>query len=133
MLVMIFIILVGNWHPEAIKKVYRDFYLKLLESLPMNDAAFLQLIKDQNLFSGDLAEQVQARVTRMEKAAWFLDNAIDCPVRIDKFEPLFKLLTVMADEVYLKNDYLKQLAVEIQQELDKETSVITMKETTRGY
>ena len=133
MLVMIFIILVGNWHPEVIKKVYRDFHLKLLESLPMNDAAFLQLIKDQNLFSGNLAEQVQARITRMEKAAWFLDNAIDCPVRIDKFEPLFKLLTVMADEVYLKNDYLKQLAVEIQQELDKETSVITMKETTRGY
>ena len=38
---MIFIILVGNWHPEAIKKVYRDFHLKLLESLPMHNAAFL--------------------------------------------------------------------------------------------
>ena len=103
MLVMIFIILVGNWHPEAIKKVYRDFHLKLLESLPMHDVAFLELLKDQNLFSGDLAEQVQARVTRMEKAAWFLDNAIDCPLCIDKFEPLFKLLTIMADEIYLKN------------------------------
>ena len=99
----------------------------------MHNATFLQLIKDQNLFSGDLAEQVQARVTRMEKAAWFLDNAIDCPVCIDKFEPLFKLLTVMTDEVYLKNDSLKQLAVEIEQELDKETSVITMKGTARGY
>ena len=133
MLVMIFIVLVGNWHPEAIKKVYRDFHLKLLESLPMHEAAFLELIKDQDLFSGDLAEQVQAKVTRMEKAAWFLDNAIDCPVRIDKFEPLLKLLTVMADEVYLKNDFLKQLAVEIEQELDKETSVVTMKGTARGY
>ena len=99
----------------------------------MHDAAFLELIKDQDLFSGDLAEQVQAKVTRMEKAAWFLDNAIDCPVRIHKFEPWFKLLTVMANEVYLKNDSLKQLAVEIEQELDKETSVITMKGTARGY
>ena len=93
----------------------------------------LELIKDQDLFSGDLAEQVQARVTRMEKAAWFLDNAIDWLVLIDKFEPLFKLLAVMADEVYLKNDYLRQLAVEIEQELDKETSVITMRGTARGY
>ena len=93
MLVMIFVILVGNWHPEAIKKVYRDFHLKLLESLPMHDAAFLELIKDQNLFSGDLRGQAQARATRMEKAAWFLDNAIDCPLRIDKFEPLFTCKT----------------------------------------
>ena len=133
MLVMIFIILVGNWHPEAIKKVYRDFHLKLLESLPMHDAIFIELLKDQNLFSGDLRGQVQARATRMEKAAWFLDSAIDCPLCIDKFEPLFKLLTVMADEVCLKNDSLKQLAVEIEQELNKETSVIAMKGTATGY
>ena len=130
---MIFVILVGNWHPEAIKEVYKKFHLKLLKSLPMDDVVLLELLKGQNLFSGDLREQVQARATTMEKAAWFLDVAIDRPLHIDNFEPLCKLLTVMSDEVHLNNDSLKQLATEIKQEVDKETSLTTMKGTARGY
>ena len=113
--------------------MYRDFSLKLLESLPMDDVVFLELLKDHNLFSGDLKEQVQARATRREKAVWFLDNAIDRPLSIDNFEPLCKLLTVMTDEVHLNNDSLKQLAYTMKQELEKETSIITMSRTARGY
>ena len=129
---MIVIILIGNWHPEVAKKVYREFRLKLLESLPMLDAVFLELLKHQNLFPGDLKEQVLARDTRMGKAVWFLDNAIEHPLNIDNFNPLCKLLTAMADEMYLKNDFLKQLATKIEQELDKETSFITTKEVSEG-
>ena len=121
---MIIIILIGIWHPEATKKVYRDFYLKLLESLPMDDIVFLGLLKHQNLLPGDLKQQIQAKATRMEKAAWFLDNAIEHPLNIGNFEPLCKLLTVMANELHLKNDSLKQLAAKIEQELDEETSVV---------
>ena len=130
---IIITLLIGNWHPQGIKKVYRDFSLKLLESLPMNDIVFLELLKDHDLFSGDLKEQVQARATRREKAVWFLDNAIDRPLSIDNFEPLCKLLTVMTDEIHLNNDCLKQLAMRIKEELEKETSIITMSETARGY
>ena len=129
---MIIIILIGNWHPEVTKKVYRDFNLKLLESLPMHDAVFLELLKHQNLFPGDLKEQVLARDTRIGKAVWFLDNAIEQPLNIDNFNPLCKLLTAMTDEMYLKNDSLKQLATKIEQELDKETSFITTKEVAEG-
>ena len=125
-------ILTGNWHPEATKSVYRDFHLKLLESLPMGDVLFLELLKHQNLLPGDLKQQVQTKATRMEKAVWFLDNAIEHSLNIDNFEPLCKLLTVMADEIYLKNIALKQLAAEIEQELDKQTSLITVKGTARG-
>ena len=63
----------------------------------------------------------------------FLDVAIDRPLHIDNFEPLCKLLTVMTDEVHLNNDSLEQLATEIKQEVDKETSLTTMKGTARGY
>ena len=125
-------ILTGNWHPEATKNVYRDFHLKLLESLPMGDVLFLELLKHQSLLPGDLKQQVQAKATRMEKAVWFLDNAIEHSLNIDNFEPLCKLLTVMADEMYLKNIALKQLAAEIEQELNKQTSLITVKRTARG-
>lgn len=104
----------------------------MLESLPMDDVVFLELLKYQKLFPGDLKQQVQARATRMEKALWFLDNAIACPLNINNFEPLCKLLTVMTDEMYLNNDSLKQLATKIEQELEKETSLITMKEVAKG-
>ena len=99
----------------------------------MDDAVFLELLKDHNLFSGDLKGQVQARATKMEKAVWFLDNAIDRPLDINDFEPLCKLITAMTDEIYLNNNSLRQLASKIEQELEKETSLISMKETTRGY
>ena len=97
----------------------------------MGDVLFLELLKHQDLSPGDL-KQVQAKATRMEKAAWFLDNAIEHPLNVDNFEPLCKLLTVMVDEMYLKNIALKQLAAEIEQELDKQTSLITVKGTAKG-
>ena len=98
----------------------------------MGDVLFLELLKHQNLLPGDLKQQVQAKATRMEKAVWFLDNAIEHSLNINNLEPLCKLLTVMADEIYLKNIALKQLAAEIEQELDKQTSFITVKGTAGG-
>lgn len=99
----------------------------------MHDVVFLELLNDQDLFPGDLREQVQAKATRMEKAVWFVDNAIDRSLYINDFKPLCKLLTVMADKSYLKNDSLKQLAADIEQQLNMETSLIATKETSKGY
>ena len=67
--------------------------------------------------------------TRTQKAAWFLENAIERPLKNNWFEPLCKLLTVMYDEKHHNENCLKQLATEIEQELNKETSLITMKGT----
>ena len=128
----IIIPMLGSWHSEATKKVYKDFIVQLLECLPMDDVIFLKLLEHHRIFSGDLKEQVQAKATRREKAAYFLDNAIELPLNIGFFEPLCKLLTIMNDEIYLKNDSLKQLAAKIEQELDKETSFITMKRIAEG-
>ena len=112
--------------------MYKDVIVQLLESLPMDDVIFLKLLEHHRIFSGDLKEQVQAKATRREKAAYFLDNGIELPLNIGFFEPLCKLLSIMNDETYLKNNSLKQLAARIEQELDKETSLITMKETAEG-
>ena len=122
---------VGNWHPEATKKVYSDYRVKLIKSFPMNDAIFLEKLKSQNLFPGDLFEEIQAKDTTAKKAAYFLDNVIDRSLSIDNFKFLHKLLFVMNDEKDIKNDLLRQLSAEIQQELHKESSLITKERT--GY
>ena len=98
----------------------------------MDDVIFLKLLEQHRIFTGYLKERVQAKATRREKAAYFLDNAIELPLNIGFFEPLCKLLSIMNDETCLNNDSLKQLAASIEQKLDKETSLITMKETAKG-
>ena len=105
--------------------------MKLIKSLPMNDAIFLEKLKSQNLLPGDLIEEIQAKDTTAKKNACFLDNVIDRSLSINNFEFLYKLLIVMSDEKDIKNDLLRQLSVEIQQELHKESSLITEKST--GY
>ena len=126
-IITIKIISKGNWNPQATKKLYKDFYLKLMRSLPMNDILFLKLLNNQNLLPGDLQEQIQSKATTAEKTAWFLDHAIEPSLNIDEVAPLCKLLSVMSDDTELKSDLLKKLAAQIAQELDKDTSLITMK------
>ena len=95
----------------------------------MNDSLFLEKLKSQSLLPGDLNEEIQARNTTAKKSACFLDNVIDRSLSINNFDFLHKLLFVMSDEKDIKNDLLKQLSAEIQEELHKETSLITEKET----
>ena len=95
----------------------------------MNDILFLELLKVQNLLPGDLQEQIQSKSTTAEKSAWFLDHVIEPSLNIDNVALLYKLLSVMSDEIDLKSDLLKQLAAEIAQKLDEETSLSTVKET----
>ena len=109
-------------------KVYKNFRVKLIKSLPMNDALFLEKLKSQSLLPGDLNEEIQARNTTAKKSAYFLDNVIDRSLSINNFEFLYKLLNVMSDEKDIKYDLLKQLSAEMQEELHKETLLITKKE-----
>ena len=120
---------VGNWDPEAVKKVFRDLRIKLITTLPMDDAIFIELLSRKNLFSGSLKEQIQRNITKSDKADLFLDEAIQPSIDIGQFECLNKLLTVMSDEVYLKDDSLKQLAAEIEEKIDEESSLYSTKLT----
>ena len=120
---------VGNWHPEAIKKVFKDFRIKLIKSLPMNDAIFIELLNRENLFSGSLKEQIQGKAAKSDKAGLFLDETIQPSIDIGQFECLNKLLTVMSDEEYLINDPLKQLAAKLREKIDEESSLYSTKLT----
>ena len=96
--------------------MYKDFREKLMKYLPMGDILFLEQLRKHNLLPGDLWEQVQAKSTKAEKVAWFLYNAIEPSLDIDKFEPLHRLLTVMSDNELRE---LGELAAEIKQKIDK--------------
>lgn len=116
----------GNWHQEAAKKVYKKFYIKLITTLPMNNAIFSELLREKCLFPGVLLEQVQTKTTITQKASSFLDKGIEHSLRINTIpKPLYKLLTAMRDEPYLRNCSLKELAANIKQELDEKTSIFT--------
>ena len=98
----------------------------------MDDVIFLELLRKENLFLCNLLGEVQAKSTKAEKAAWFLDKAVEPSLCIDKIKPFCKLLVVMSDNEYLKSDFLSGLAKEMQQELDKETLLISMKNLRAG-
>ena len=109
--------------------MYREYYVKLMKSLPMNDILFFGLLKRHNLLPGHLQEQIQSKPTEAERTAWFLDHAIEPSLNIDENAPLCKLLAIMSDETDLKSDLLKQLAAEIAEKLDKAKSLTTGKGT----
>ena len=102
--------------------------MQLVTSLSMDDVIFLGLLRERNLFPGDLYEDLQTEKTTARKAVLFLDKAIQPFLDINDFEPLNKLLTVMSDETYLKNDALKLLAANMKLELDKLKPFILTKE-----
>ena len=117
--------LLGKWHPEAARNVFTDYRIKLMKSLPMGDALFLELLRKQGLLPGDLQEQVQAETTNANKVAWFLNHSVEPSLNVDIMEPLHKLLTVMNDDEYVNDDLLRTLAAQIAQKLDQETSLIS--------
>ena len=102
--------------------MFKEFRIKLIKSLPMDDVFFLELLRRRDLFPGDLQAQVQAKDTIAAKTDWFLDHAIKPSLDVDVIKPLHELLTVMSDDEYVKSALLKELAAEIQQQLDKDTS-----------
>ena len=102
--------------------MFEEFRIKLMKCLPMDDVFFLELLRRRDLFPGDLQDQVKAKGTPAAKTDWFLDHAIKPSLDVDIIKPLHELLTVMSDDEYINNASLKELAAQIQQQLDKDTS-----------
>ena len=88
------------------KDVYTDYYSKLIIVLPMNDPIFIAKLYASQFLPGDAKEAVAARVTRAEKATFFLDNHIKNGFDDDGSNPLFlDLLKLMekSDDIVLQS------------------------------
>ena len=87
----------------------------------MKDPIFLGLLQKQDLFPGNLQDEVMAKPTPPEKASCFLDTAIKPSLDIGIVEPLSQLLEVMSNEKF-NSIPLKQIAKDMKQELGNDTS-----------
>ena len=97
-------------------KVFQQFYSKLVETLPMDDAVFVAKLFSNDLLPGDLTNQLKlVHRTSADKAALFLDSVIKPSMRTSDGGSSFdKLLHVMEDSEY---QHLKELVVQIRTSL----------------
>lgn len=95
-------------------QVYKDFYLKLVHLLPLDDPYFRGVLKDKKLFPGDLHDRVIAEPTKAQKNEYFLHNSIESSLNTTNTS-FIALLEAMEQH----NDVpLNQLAKEIKEKLN---------------
>ena len=97
-------------------EVFKQFYYKLVVTLPMNDITFTAQLVSCNLLPGNLSKQVNSLATSSDKAAYFLDCVIKPAVTIGADRSFNELLNVMDDSEYCN---VKELAQQIRSKLKK--------------
>ena len=91
-------------------EVFKQFYVKLIKLLPMDDPLFTAELFVCDLLPGNLQQKIEAEKTPVDKAKCFLDRKISSDVSVGYSTSFNKLLDVMEDS---GNDSLKELAEEI--------------------
>ena len=87
-------------------EVYKEFYARLVKTLPMDDVTFTAELYSRDLLPGDVRDLVKSQATRASKAAYFLDHVIE-PSLANTYGSFNKLLKVMENCEY---DNVKELA-----------------------
>ena len=103
---------------STISEVFKNFYVKLIKTLPLDDSLFVAELFACGLLPGDLKQQIKAERTPMDKATCFLDHTISHDVSVGNSTSLHKLLDVMEQS---DNDSLKDLTKQIKIGLVGET------------
>ena len=90
------------------KEVIKNFNVKLLKQLPLDDDIFFGMAKEANLFPLGTSDGIAAKRTRARKVSYFLQHVIEPAAE----EYLPKLLEVMKN--YRNAADVMKLADEIQ-------------------
>ena len=88
-------------------KVFKDFYAKLVKTLPMDDAVFIAELVSADLLPCNAKNQVKSMSTRADKATHLLDHVIEPSVKTGVGRSFDNLIKVMEDSEY---DSVKQVA-----------------------
>ena len=93
-------------------EVFKHFYSKIVEILPMNDGLFMAELFSDDLLPGDVKKYIHAQATSAEKAVLFLDCIIKPSVTSDSDgdNSFDKLLNIMEDCEY---QHVEELAKQI--------------------
>jgi len=89
--------------------LFVNYYSKLVQQLPMNDAVFRSKLYSSELLPGNLKEEIQAKPTKADMAEHFLDNSIKYSV--PNFKKLIALMLQYSDNVLQKtaNEITKKM------------------------
>ena len=104
----------------AKNEVFKEFYCKLVETLPMDDALFIAKLFSNDLLPGDVKNQLKLlHRTSADKALLFLDSVIEPSVTSDDGSSFDKLLNVMESCNY---PCVKELANQIRASIRKRSN-----------
>ena len=104
----------------AANEVFKEFYCKLVETLPMDDALFIAKLFSNDLLPGDVKNQLKLlHRTSADKALLFLDSVIEPSVTSDDGSSFDKLLNVMESCNY---PCVKELANQIRASIRKRSN-----------
>ena len=102
--------------------VFKQFYAKLVKTLPMDDSIFIVELYSSGLLPDKLRHQIQLKCTSTDKAMCFLDGKIKPDISKGDFTSFNKLLNVMEE---CESDSVKILAADIKTTLKLEVAVNT--------
>ena len=91
-------------------QIIKQFYSKLVTTLPMDDACFRSMLYSEDLLPGNLKDRVQSKPTCADKAEYFLDQNIK-----NNEANFIKLLEVLEQS---KDNNMIKLARQIRHEID---------------
>ena len=80
---------------SSTERVFRQFYAKLVKSLPMQNAIFVAELFSAHMLSLDLKKRIKAERTPEDKAMCFLDNKIYHDISKGDFRSFDALLNIM--------------------------------------
>lgn len=90
-------------------KVFQQFYLKLVKTLPMNDDIFVAGLFSCGLLPDNIKDHVESLATSARKASYFLDHVIKPSVTSCIGSSFDELLNVMEDSEYQNVNELAKL------------------------
>ena len=80
---------------SSTERVFRQFYVKLVKSLPLQNAVFVAELFSANILSIDLKKRIKAEKTPEDKATCFLDDKIYLDISKGDFKSFDALLNIM--------------------------------------
>ena len=80
---------------SSTERVFRQFYVKLVKSLPLQNAIFLAELFSAHILSIDLKKKIKAEKTPEDKATCFLDDKIYHDISKGDLRSFDALLNIM--------------------------------------
>jgi len=87
---------------KSLAQVFQDYRMELFKKLPINDSVFMELLDQQQLFSGNQKATLIAEEIQADKASYLLDDIVGHEhfvTLLDAMELFGDNLAILAQEI----------------------------------